>query len=102
MCENKEMRPFGVKDKFSYMMGDFGCNAVLNLANSYLLIFYTKVMGVSGAVVGTIFMLARFVDAFTDMGMGRIVDTHANKKGERFRPWIAYGSIRLLITNCHV
>ena len=100
MCENKEMRPFGVKDKFSYMMGDFGCNAVLNLANSYLLIFYTKVMGVSGAVVGTIFMLARFVDAFTDMGMGRIVDTHANKKGERFRPWIAYGSIPLLITNC--
>lgn len=100
MKETKEIRPFGVKDKFAYMMGDLGCNAVLSLSSSYLLIFYTKVMGVSGAIVGTIFMLARFVDAFTDMGMGRIVDTHANKKGERFRPWIAYMSIPLLISNC--
>ena len=93
------VKPFGTKDKFAYMMGDFGCNAVLSLASSYLLVFYTKVMGVSGAVVGTIFMLARFVDAFTDMAMGRIVDTRENKKGERFRPWIAYMSIPLLISN---
>ncbi len=100
MNEQKKVRPFGILDKFSYMMGDFGCNAVLCLANSYLLVFYTKVMGVSGAIVGTIFMLARFVDAFTDMGMGRIVDTYSSKKGERFRPWIAYMSIPLLITNC--
>lgn len=100
MNEQKKVRPFGVRDKFSYMMGDFGCNAVLCLANSYLLVFYTKVMGVSGAIVGTIFMIARFVDAFTDMGMGRIVDTYSTKKGERFRPWIAYMSIPLLITNC--
>lgn len=100
MKEQKKVRPFGVRDKFSYMMGDFGCNAVLCLANSYLLVFYTKVMGVSGAIVGTIFMIARFVDAFTDMGMGRIVDTYSTKKGERFRPWIAYMSIPLLISNC--
>ena len=95
----KEVRSFGTKDKFCYAMGDFGCNAVLSLASSYLLVFYTKVMGVSGAVVGTVFMLARFVDAFTDMGMGRIVDTHMSKNGERFRPWIKYMALPLAISN---
>lgn len=100
MNTKKEFRPFGMSDKISYMMGDLGCNLVLTLANSYLLIFYTKVMGVTGAIVGTIFMLARFVDAFTDMAVGRIVDTHTDKKGERFRPWIIYGSVPLVIASC--
>ncbi len=100
MNTNQVSRPFGMKDKVSYMMGDLGCNLVLTLANSYLLIFYTKVMGVPGAIVGTLFMLARFVDAFTDMAVGRIVDTHSDKKGERFRPWIIYGSVPLVISSC--
>ena len=91
--ETKAIRPFGMKDKCAYMMGDLGCNLVLTLANSYLLIFATKVLGVAGAVVGTLFLLARIVDAFTDMAMGRIVDTHADKHGDRFRPWIIYGSV---------
>lgn len=95
--ETKAIRPFGMKDKCAYMMGDLGCNLVLTLANSYLLIFATKVLGVAGAVVGTLFMLARIVDAFTDMAMGRIVDTHADKHGDRFRPWIIYGSVPLVI-----
>ena len=54
------VRKFGIRDKFSYMLGDVGCNLVLTLANSYLLVFYTKVMGVSGAIVGTIFDAGTF------------------------------------------
>ena len=100
MNTKKSVRPFGMKDKAAYMMGDLGYNLVLTLANSYLLIFYTKVMGVPGAIVGTLFMLARFVDAFTDMAVGRIVDTHSDKNGERFRPWILYGSVPLVISSC--
>lgn len=90
----------GVKDKFGYMLGDVGCNMVLSLCNSYLLIFYTKAMGVSAAVVGTVMMLAKFIDAFTDMAMGRINDTWSDKHGDRFRPWIAFGSIPLVIFSC--
>lgn len=94
---NSEVRKFGIRDKFAYMLGDVGCNLVLTLANSYLLVFYTKVMGVPGAIVGTIFMLARFVDAFTDVAVGRMVDLHSDKHGDRFRPWMAYGSVPLVI-----
>ena len=93
-------RKFGIRDKLAYMLGDVGCNLVLTLANSYLLVFYTKVMGVPGAIVGTIFMLARFVDAFTDVAVGRMVDLHSDKHGDRFRPWMAYGAIPLVISSC--
>lgn len=97
---HSEVRKFGMRDKFAYMLGDVGCNLVLTLANSYLLVFYTKVMGVPGAIVGTIFMLARFVDAFTDVAVGRMVDLHSDKHGDRFRPWMVYGSVPLVISSC--
>lgn len=98
--KNSEVRKFGIRDKFAYMLGDVGCNLVLTLANSYLLVFYTKVMGIPGAIVGTIFMLARFVDAFTDVAVGRMVDLHSDKHGDRFRPWMVYGSVPLVISSC--
>lgn len=98
--KKKKQGTIGLKDKFGYMMGDVGCNMVLTLCNSYLLIFYTKAMGVSAAVVGTVMMLAKFVDAVTDMAMGRINDTWCDKRGDRFRPWIAYGSIPLVFFSC--
>ncbi len=100
MKEKQTLRPFGWKDKIGYMMGDVGSNLVLSMANSYLLVFYTKVMGVSAGIIGTIFMLARFVDAFTDVAVGRMVDTKSDKNGERFRPWIAYFSVPLVIASC--
>ena len=45
-------------------------------------------------------MLARFVDAFTDVAVGRMVDLHSDKHGDRFRPWMVYGSVPLVISSC--
>lgn len=85
---NNNVRPFGIKDKLGYMFGDFGNDFSFILASSYLMVFYTKVLGVSGAVVGTLFLVARCVDAFTDVTMGRIVDTVKPAKDGKFRPWL--------------
>ncbi len=81
-------RPFGFKDKLGYLFGDFGNDFSFIFASSYLMVFYTKVLGLSGAAVGALFLAARIVDAFTDVTMGRIVDTIAPAKDGRFRPWI--------------
>ncbi len=81
-------RPFGLKDKLGYMFGDFGNDFSFIFAGSYLMIFYTKVLGLSGATVGALFLVARIVDAFTDVTMGRIVDTVKPAGDGRFRPWI--------------
>ena len=85
---NKESRPFGLRDKLGYMFGDFGNDFTFIFASSYLMVFYTKVLGLPGTVVGALFLGARIVDAFTDVTMGRIVDSLRPAKDGRFRPWI--------------
>ncbi|EMF0421419.1 MFS transporter [Enterococcus hirae] len=81
-------KEFGLKDKIGYMFGDFGNDFTFLFASSFLMVFYIKVLGISGAAVGTLFLVARFVDAFTDLTMGRIVDKAKSTKQGNFRPWI--------------
>ena len=81
-------QPFGLKDKLGYLFGDLGNDFFFMMASSFLMVFYTKVLGIAGDVVGTLFLLARFLDAFTDVTMGRIVDTARPTANGRFRPWI--------------
>ena len=86
--EKKEVRPFGIKDKMGYLFGDFGNDFTFILSSSFLLKLYTDIMGVNAAVVGLVMMIARFVDAFTDVAMGRICDRTKPGKNGKFRPWI--------------
>ncbi len=81
-------RPFGARDKFGYLLGDFGNDFTFILSTSILMKFYTDVVGISAAAVGIIMMLARFVDAFTDVGMGRLCDRSRLTPAGKFRPWI--------------
>ena len=84
----REHRPFGFRDKLGYLFGDFGNDFTFILSSSFLMKFYTDVMGVSGAVVGIVMMVARFVDAFTDVAMGRICDRSRQTPVGKFKPWI--------------
>ncbi|MBQ7933753.1 MAG: MFS transporter, partial [Lachnospiraceae bacterium] len=88
MKAQKQVKPFGMSDKLGYMFGDFGNDFTFILSTMILTKFYTDVMGVSAAVVGTIMMLARFVDAFTDVAMGRICDRSKVTSNGKFKPWI--------------
>lgn len=84
----KTVKPFGIKDKIGYMFGDFGNDFTFIFSSTFLMVFYMKVLGISGAAVGTLFLVARFVDAFTDVTMGRIVDTCRPGKDGKFKRWI--------------
>lgn len=86
--DSGNVRPFGLRDKIGYMFGDFGNDFSFIFASNYLMVFYTKVLGLSGFVVGLLFLGARFVDAFTDVTMGRIVDHMQPAADGRFRAWI--------------
>lgn len=85
---NTTVRPFGIRDKLGYLFGDFGNDFTFILSSSFLMKFYTDVMGVDGVVVGIIMMIARFVDAFTDVTMGRICDRSKMTPVGKFKPWI--------------
>ena len=88
MRKQSRLRPFGLRDKLGYMFGDFGNDFTFILSTMILTKFYTDVMGVSPAIVGTIMMLARFVDAVTDVTMGRICDASKPTKAGKFKPWL--------------
>lgn len=88
MEKTTQSRNFGMRDKLGYMFGDFGNDFTFILSTMFLLKFYTDVMGISAALVGTMMMLARFVDAFTDVTMGQIVDRSATKAKGKFAPWL--------------
>lgn len=88
MIEKNNVRPFGFKDKIGYMFGDFGNDFTFILSSSFMLKFYTDVMGIHAGVVGVLMMAARFVDAFTDVAMGQIVDRSKPTKDGKFKPWL--------------
>lgn len=83
-----EEKPFGMSDKIGYMFGDFGNDFTFMLSSMFMMKFYTDVMGVSPGIVGLLMMMARFVDAVTDVTMGQIVDRSKPTKDGKFKPWI--------------
>ena len=97
--ENLKTNPFGFKDKVGYMFGDFGNDFTFIFASTYLMIFYTKVLGIDAAMVGVLFLVARCVDAFTDVGMGRIADSSPENPRGRFRVWILRMCIPVAISS---
>ena len=83
-------RPFGIRDKLGYLLGDFGNDFTFILSSSFLLKFYTDVMHVPAGIIGIVMMLARFVDAFTDVTMGRLCDRRRPSRAGKFKPWILW------------
>ncbi|MCM3768239.1 MFS transporter [Neobacillus niacini] len=94
--ENK--RPFGTRDKFGYLFGDFGNDFFFMLVLAFLMVFYTDVLHLDPKAVGLLFVVARLWDAFADMAWGRFIDTRKTGKNGKFRPWILRMSFPLVIT----
>lgn len=92
MGNNGAVRAFGWRDKIGYLLGNLGNDLTFTFASVYLLVFYTKVLGIASELVGTMFLIARFLDAFTDITMGRIVDRCRGNKGNKFKRWLLWMS----------
>lgn len=88
MSNEQGVKPFGIKDKVGYLFGDFGNDFTFVFASTYVMIFYSKVMGISPGLIGTMFLIARMIDAFTDIGLGRLIDATKPGKHGKYRTWI--------------
>ncbi|MEM9424392.1 MAG: MFS transporter, partial [Spirochaetota bacterium] len=74
-------------ERLSYGSFFLGQNIIFTVVTSYLMLFYTDVMGIAAISVATLFLIARVWDAVNDPILGSIVDKADLKKG-KFLPWI--------------
>lgn len=79
-------------EKLSYGFGDMGYSLPYNMASGFLLLYYVNVVGLPAAAVGTIFLVARLMDAVIDMGVGIAVDRTRSRWG-RTRPYFLFTAL---------
>ena len=88
------LRPLSI---IGYGAGDAANNLAFTTATMFLLVYYTDVAGISAAAAGTLLLVVRVFDAFADVFAGRIVDRTYSKRFGKFRPFILFGSVPLLL-----
>ena len=77
------------KEKISYGLGDMASHIGLDNVIIFLTFYYTDVVGLPAAFVGTMFLLARTADAIIDPAMGYLADRTTSRWG-KFRPWMLW------------
>ena len=81
-----------LKEKVAYACGDVASNFYWRVFDVFLFIFYTDVFGISAAAVGTLMLVTRLIDAFSDPLMGALADRTKTRFG-KFRPYLLWGII---------
>lgn len=79
------------RQRIGFGISDYACNLAYLMVNTYLLIFYTDVAGIPAASAAFMFLITKFIDAFTDYMVGALVDRTNTKMG-RNRPWMLAGA----------
>lgn len=90
--KNDTSSALSTKEIIGYAVGDAGFNFYWIIIGSYLSYFYTDIFGISAAAAGTMFLVTKIVDAFTDPAMGAIAD-RSNSRWGKFRPYLLFGAL---------
>lgn len=86
-----------LKDKMIHCLyGGYGFQVSWVIFGYYLVYFYTDVVGLSATVAGTIMLVARFADCFTDLWIGYMLDNVCYRWG-RYRSWALFGIAPLFL-----
>ena len=90
MDQKKTVRPFSMKDKIGYTLGDLGCCFTEQYRAMYLSIFYTLILQVNPFHVGILLLITKIWDAVNDPIIGALVDsrkaTRAASSSRGFAP----------------
>lgn len=82
-------------EKLGYACGDVASNFYWRVFDVFLFIFYTDVFGLSAAAVGTLMLVTRLIDAFSDPLMGALAD-RTNTRFGKFRPYLLWGILPIV------
>lgn len=98
MAKKKSVRPFSMKDKIGYTLGDLGCCCTEQFRAMYLSVFYILVLHLNPFHVGILMLVTKIWDAINDPIIGALVDMRKAKDGKgKFVPWIKVASFPMAI-----
>lgn len=87
---NNRIIPFSVK--LSYGFGAIGKDMVYSLVATFIMFYFTDVIGLTPSFVGILFFATRIWDALNDPVMGMVIDKTRTRWG-KFRPWLLSGTL---------
>lgn len=83
---------------FCYSFGEVGSQLSWYMINSYLMLFYTDIVGLTAGAISLIMLIARVWDAINDPMMGVIADRTKTRWG-KFRPYLMFAPPFLAVFN---
>ena len=97
MKTEKQLRPFGMRDKLAYAAGDLGCNMSFALKGT-VQTFWLVYMMMETGLLSLLLLLVQIWDAVNDPMIGTMIDRDKrNYKRGKFKTYILIGACGLLI-----
>lgn len=78
--------------KYCFAFGALGKDLIYGMIATFSMIYFTDIIKVAPAFIGTMFFVAKLWDAFNDLFMGMIVDNTRSRWG-KFVPWLVIGTL---------
>ena len=72
----------GFVERCAIGFGNFGNSFIFAAISAFLIFYYTDVVGLNPAIIGTLLLVSRLFDGVTDVAMGHIVDRTHSKYGK--------------------
>ena len=79
-------------NKVGYGSGDVAGNVVYVLLSAFVMIYLTDTAGLNAGIVGTLMMVSRLFDGFSDIIFGALLDRTNTRMGKA-RPWMLWGFV---------
>lgn len=90
-------KPISIGRQLMYSFSDLASNPIYTIMMSFLTFFYTDVLGVNPALIGTLLLFCKVFDGVTDIAAGSIVERTHTKNGSA-RPWVLRTMVPLSVS----
>lgn len=94
--ESQYAETITIGEKIAYGGGDLASNLILVLTSTFVTFFYTDALGLNAGIIGTIMLLSRVFDGFSDIFMGFVMDQVKSKHGKA-RCWLLWLAIPIAL-----
>ena len=91
------MQPLKAREKVGYAFGDFSSCLIWQSISIYLLFYFTNVAGVEQGAAIAIISISIFIDGFTDILMGFIIERTRTRFG-KVRPYLLTMGLPLAVS----